>query len=225
MLWRIFLVLVIGFLGSSVAQAVVCNQSHCTVLTGSDCVNATEPEFIMSCATSSTDNDGGRCYERDGRRYFINDCATCNISQGFVKKQVPIEDACCGNAASILHWVCVKEETCTAEQKAACLARSDNDFVNILSLSNPGYMKKETYSFNNSTCQCLLSRTDYQCAMGFYGIPISSTQGCNQCPSDATNTNTSAAGAQDVKECYVTKFIHDGVGSGYFVNTDKCYYK
>ena len=132
------------------------------------------------------DSNCARSHKLYYNKQYVYECEEC--INGTLKKG-PVDTGECGNQEV---WIC---STC-----GGCV--SDTDWID----ADNGYMKKSTRQCKNllGTDACMTTKTEYQCAAGYYGNPTSATSGCTKCPSSATGVaGLSPAGATSESQCYI----------------------
>lgn len=86
-----------------------------------------------------------------------------------------------------------------------------------------GYEKRTTATCNTIMCVCN-KKTEYRCAVGYYGTTTNGTSGCTKCPSLNGISGTSNAGTTVITSCNIPAGSVGTDTTGTFTYTANCYY-
>ncbi len=155
----------------------------------------------------------------DGTCYYIKSCATCpsGYERKYDEDTYVVYDDFCYNPKNEdeLKAMFVDRYKCVA----TCNCPKDVDWTAY----STGYEKSIEYTCDNGTCA---AKTQYRCAVGYWGSTTNGTSGCTRCPSSGgVYGTTKYGGSTKQTSCYLpagTAFS-DSTGSGIY-DTD-CYWK
>ncbi len=182
-----------------------------SMCTSTTCPVGTSQEVFKNCATDGTNV----CYKNtSGTVFRFTNCASCNA--GMVLSQVVLSNVPgnhCNNLNAKVSVCCYPCSTCINDINAQYSATG-----------TAGYERKPTKS-----CSCFdgcQTSYIYRCAAGYYGSSTDGTSGCNRCPKllNSSIYGASAAGSEDVTNCYMPAgtVFSNSTGSGVF--TEDCQY-
>ncbi len=194
-----------------------------------NCIRIQCPEDILAMETNplsmALDEDFQyeyTCYQNstNGRYLKISSLISDNCPSGYSRQPKTYSSMNACPDMLFTYYDCVSDNTVVEPDNPVCISCDNCDDTDTWSAGNTGYETRTKKTCNTSTCICETS-TEYQCAKGYYGKPISGPSGCTRCPVDnvtGVRGTTKNPGTTSVNGCVVaaeTKFENER-GSGVY---------